>query len=383
MSRTNWVLTGVAALAAIVAGAGAIIGSTGTQAAVAAQRSPVSTATVRMGELSASVSVDGTLTYAAQPDGAPYSVVNEAHGAYTELPTVGQVIHQGEVLYRVNDSPVVLLYGSTPAYRSLSVGASGPDVTQLNADLVRLGYAKRAQLNPTSSTFGSATIVALEKLQAAAGLAPSGTLPRGQAVFEPTALRVTDLALPLGGGAQVGQMVLQGTSTRREVQVALSATQQTDVTVGDKVSITLPDNKTTAGVVSTVGTVATCPSSSASASSSSTATGTDSCSPGNSAGGTPTIDVNVTPSDPAVTGTWDQAPVQIGITTAKVRSALTVPVNALVSRSSGGYAVEVVDGRGAEHLVRVSLGLFDDAEGLVQVTGSAIAAGQKVVVPST
>jgi hypothetical protein len=33
--------------------------------------------------------------------------------------------------------------------------------------------------------------------------------------------------------------------------------------------------------------------------------------------------------------------------------------------------------------VPVSLGLFDDADGLVQVTGPGLVAGQKVVVPST
>jgi hypothetical protein len=93
--------------------------------------------------------------------------------------------------------------------------------------------------------------------------------------------------------------------------------------------------------------------------------------------------VDVTFSDPAATGTWDQAPVQVGITTASVRGALTVPVAALLAQSGGGYAVEVVGAGERNHLVAVSLGLFDDAEGLVQVTGSGLAAGQKVVVPST
>ena len=106
------------------------------------------------------VSVDGALTYRAQPDGSPYSVINQASGTYTELPVPGQVISQGQVLYRVNDSPVVLLYGSTPAYRTLSAGATGADVAELNADLVALGYATSAQLSPTSASFGSATTTA-------------------------------------------------------------------------------------------------------------------------------------------------------------------------------------------------------------------------------
>jgi hypothetical protein len=84
----------------------------------------------------------------------------------------------------------------------------------------------------------------------------------------------------------------------------------------------------------------------------------------------------------AATGTWDQAPVQVGITTTSVPSALVVPVTALLARSGGGYAVEVVDNSGTHHLVTVSLGLFDDADWLVQVTGPRLAAGQDVVVPT-
>jgi hypothetical protein len=93
--------------------------------------------------------------------------------------------------------------------------------------------------------------------------------------------------------------------------------------------------------------------------------------------------VGITPSDPGTTGTWDQAPVQVGITTASVPRALAVPVTALLAQSGGGYSVEVVGPGGTNHLVAVSLGLFDDAAGLVQVTSSRLAAGQKVVVPTT
>ena len=74
---------------------------------------------------------------------------------------------------------------------------------------------------------------------------------------------------------------------------------------------------------------------------------------------------------------------QVGITTASVPNALVVPVTALLARSGGGYAVEVVDAGARNHLVPVSLGLFDDAEGLVQVSGSGLAAAQEVVVAGT
>jgi hypothetical protein len=60
---------------------------------------------------------------------------------------------------------------------------------------------------------------------------------------------------------------------------------------------------------------------------------------------------------------------------------LVVPVDALLAQPGGASAVEVVGNDGVHHLVRVSLGLFDDADGLVQVSGSGLSAGQHVVVP--
>jgi Putative peptidoglycan binding domain/HlyD family secretion protein len=381
VKRRTWALAAATLVAGVVIAGGLVVMSGGKQHALAAQQSSVNMVKVKRQELSAMVSEAGILTYRAQPDGSPYSVINQARGIYTKLPSVGEVIPQGHVLYRVNDRPVVLLYGATPAYGTLSAGSSGPDVAELNADLVALGYATSSQLSPSSSLFGSATATALEKLQAARGVTQTGTLTLGQAVFEPAAVRVTTVSAQLGGGTQAGQTVMQATSTTRQVQVALDASQQADVAVGDRVTLTLPNNRTTAGVISSVGAVASCPSSSGpgASSSSSAAPGTDNC----SSGSTPTIAVAITPSDPHATGTWDQAPVEIGITTASVPNALVVPVTALLARSSGGYAVEVVGAGGSNHLMPVSLGLFDDAEGQVQVTGSGLAAGQKVVVPAT
>jgi hypothetical protein len=377
----------VPAAAAVVAGVtatgGVIVMSGAKQQALAAP--PADTAKVEMRTLSAMVSQPGTLTYRAQSDGSPYSVINQAQGTYTELPGPGRVISQGHVLYRVNDRPVVLLRGSTPAYRTLSAGVSGPDVAELNADLVALGYTTRARLHPRSAFFGAATTTAVEKLQASLRVARNGSLALGQVVFEPTAVRLISVSAQLGGRTQSGETVMQATSTARLVQIALAASQQTEVAVGNKVTITLPNNQTSPGVVYSVATVTTCPSSSGpgGSNSSTAAPGTESCSSGGSGSGTPTIAVDVTFSDPAATGRWDQAPVRVGITTASVQGALTVPVAALLARSGGGYALEVVGAGQRNHLVPVSLGLFDDAEGLVQVTGSGLAAGQRVVVPST
>jgi hypothetical protein len=384
--RRTWALAAAVVVAALTVTGGVLVMSGAKQQALAAaQQAPVHTAHVQKRTLSAMVSQAGILTYRARSDGSPYSVINPARGTYTKLPAVGQVISQGHVLYRVNDRPVVLLHGSTPAYRTLAAGARGPDVAELNADLVALGYATRAQLSPTSTSFGSATTIAVQKLQGALGVPRDGSLALGQVVFEPTAVRVTNVSAQLGGRTRPGDMVMQATSTTRQVQIALDASQQTEVAVGNKVTITMPDNRTTPGVVSSVATVATCTSNSGSGGSSSTAAapGTDSCSSGGSGSSAPTIAVDVTFSHSAATGKWDHAPVQVGITTASVRGALTVPVAALLAQSGGGYAVEVLGAGQRNHLVPVSLGLFDDAQGLVQVTGSGLADGQRVVVPGT
>ena len=83
------------------------------------------------------VSQYGTLAYRARSDGSPYAVINRARGTYTKLPEAGDKVDCGDVLYRVDDKPVLLLCGSTPAYRSLSEGERGPDVSELNANLVQ------------------------------------------------------------------------------------------------------------------------------------------------------------------------------------------------------------------------------------------------------
>jgi multidrug efflux pump subunit AcrA (membrane-fusion protein) len=91
------------------------------------------------------------------------------------------------------------------------------------------------------------------------------------------------------------------------------------------------------------------------------------------------VPVTIRPARRAGAGSLDQALVEVAITDRTVHNVLAVPVNALLALSGGGYAVEVV--AGAHHLVRVTPGLFDDAAGVVQVSGPGLAAGQRVVVP--
>ena len=282
------------------------------------------------------------------------------NAVYTMLPKVGQIVRPGQPLYAINGAPAILLYGGVPASRAFLPGMSaGADVAELNRNL--RGYGA-----PGADTFTTATTTAIERFQSEHHLQATGQLPLGSVAFEPGAVRVTSVTPAEGSPVQAGA-VLSISSTRRVVTIALDASQQTSVKVGDLVLITLPDNSTTPGRVSSVGTVATTPSSDQNGGGSST----------------PTIEVDVTPDHPAATGRLDQAPVDVSITTAMVRNVLTVPVNALLALAGGGYAVEEVEATGVHQLLGVDVGLFDDAAGMVQILGDGLAAGQRVVVPAS
>ena len=316
------------------------------------------TAAVTRQDIAATTPVTATLGYAGS-----YPVRGQGTGTLTWLPPVGQVISQGHALYRTdNGSAVALLYGSVPDWRPLSEGVTGADVSQLNHDLVALRDANSAQVSALGwDYFSWETAAGVQKLQLALGVfAPSGSLPLGSVVFEPVALRVTQVTGSLGGPAN--GPVLAATSDRHVVTVGLDVSQEGEVAAGDRVTVMLPDGRTTPGAVSAVGTVATTSSS--------------------GAGPATTIPVQVTLADPEAAGTLDQAPVTVNITTATARDALVVPVGALLAQAPGRYVVEVTGPGSRRRWVPARPGIFDDASGLVQVTG-ALVPGQRVVVPAS
>jgi hypothetical protein len=355
-----------------------------------------STWTVTRQSLTSQTQQDATLG-----DSGSYSVVNQAQapsagsgsstgsgpggsgnsggGTYTSLPATGALARQGQVLYAVSGAPVVLLYGTTPAYRDMTEGDAGADVTELNTDLVTLGCLTAADLGARSGWdyFSAETAYGVQQLQARLGVTQTGSLDLGAAVFLPSAIEVTGLGsgVVLGGPATSGQVALTASSTTPQVTIDLDASLQGDMRAGEPVSITLPDGSDTPGVVSSVSTVAT---SSTGGSGGSGSGGSGSGGSGNSA----TVTVEVSLDHPSAAGSLNQAPVEVTITTGSVSNALVVPVDALLAQSSGSYAVEVIGSGGRRYLVPVTLGLFDDAAGLVQVTGN-LTPGQKVVVPGT
>ena len=149
---------------------------------------------------------------------------------------------------------------------------------------------------------------------------------------------------------------MTATSPVPQVTINLDPSLETEIKAGDKVDIDLPEGGVTTGVVTQVSKVASTNDS-----------------------GVTTVPVYVSLDHPKAAKNLSSAPVTVKVTTGSVANALVVPVAALMARP-GGYAVEVT-GPGGHHLVKVEVGLFDDADGMVQVTGN-LTPGQHVVVPA-
>jgi hypothetical protein len=356
------VIAAVAA-GAVVADERGVFDRDGASSGTVDNGSATSLATITRRSLSEQTQLNGVLGYARS-----FTVLGQERGTVTWLPAPGRVIHDGQVLYRVDQAPVTLLYGTTPAYRALAVGATGADVSELNHDLVSLGFVQRSEVDDAWDDFAVATADGVATLQHHLGVEQTGSLPLGEVVFLPTAARITSLNAVLGGPAT--GPVMTASSTVPTVTVALDPSLQSEVAAGDRVTITLPNGANTPGVVTSVGTVATeAPSDSGGGGG-----------PGGADSG-PTVSVQIRPARMNAADHLDQALVEVAITDRVVHDALAVPVGALLARAGGGYAVEVVATDGVHQLIPVTPGLFDDAAGEVQISGSGLASGQRVVVP--
>ncbi len=325
--------------AAAVTGVVATLSVRGGQAAptAAATQPRPATATVVRTDLVAAALTAGTLGYAgARP------VVNQLPGTYTWLPRPGTAIRPGDTLYRVDDTPVTLMTGATPAWRPFGLGMTdGPDVRQLQAALIAGHFAEGLPTAPTGH-YDLLTADAVERWQAARGLPVTGLIPLGQVIFLPEAVLIGRMNVAAGEDATGGQQPYQVMTVQRTVTVPVTPGLPA-ARVGETVSIILPSQTRTPGRIAAVG-----PS-----------------------------QLSVTPEQPRATGTGVDVQVQVSLALQAARDVLAVPVTALLALAGGGYGLEVVTPSGAHHLVSVTTGLF--AGGRVQVDGAGITVGTKVV----
>jgi peptidoglycan hydrolase-like protein with peptidoglycan-binding domain len=340
----------VPAVLAATAAAGAVtaVAVRGGTAA-AAPPAPVRFATARVvrTDLATQMLTAGTLGYSPTRP-----LVNRLAGTYTWLPAAGSSIAAGQVLYQVDNQPVILMIGALPAWRPFGIGMTdGPDVTQLQRGLITEGYGSGLLTAPTGE-FDQLTADAVARWQLAHGYPVTGQVALGQIIFQPAPVLVGAVTAAVGAAAGPGEQPYQVTTGQRIVTVPVTP-DLPPVPVGEEVSIVLPTNATTPGKV-----VATTPLS------------------GGANGATEQLVVE--PEQPAATGTGTGVAVQVSLSIQSVHGVLAVPVTALLALRAGQYGVEIVTASGAHRVVAVTAGIF--AGGRVQVSGPGISAGERVVV---
>jgi peptidoglycan hydrolase-like protein with peptidoglycan-binding domain len=157
-------------------------------------------ATVKRRDLVQTDTESGTVGYASAQ-----TVYNRLSGTLTWLPDVGQGIKPGQALFNVDGKPVILMTGTTPAYRALTRSdSSGHDVEQLNRNLVALGFNRDGIV--VDDEWQAATTAGVEAFQASHGETETGSLSLGQIVFLPGDQLVSTVDAMLGStGGGSGQ----------------------------------------------------------------------------------------------------------------------------------------------------------------------------------
>ena len=379
------------------------------------------TTTVTRRTLVEHTQVDGTLGY-----GGSFELYDRLAGTFTWLPGIGKEIRRGGTLFRIDNQPVTLMYGTLPAYRTLKIGVSdGPDVAELNANLAALGFDPNGAIT-NREEFSEASAEAVRRWQRHEGLAETGKVELGRVIFAPGARRVTAVHVSLGedpppssggkepdakkpdetgkgakeaddkkpeeeakkskepddkkpsedqgdGGSGEGAVapvaVLGTTSTRQLVQLKVKASQQQLARVGESVPVTLPSGSVVYGHITNVGTVAEAAESGKGGAENEGGGGGESQEE-------PTIAVTLALDHPVAR--LDKAPVTVELVKSIRRGVLAVSAAALVATAGGGYAVEALSGT---HRIEIAVtpGIFVD--GYVQIEGPGIRAGLKVTEP--
>jgi peptidoglycan hydrolase-like protein with peptidoglycan-binding domain len=405
----------VTAAAAVVLATAAVLGVVLLQSSSASHSPPgtgvppgETTTSVTRRTLTESSTVDGTLGY-----GATFELYDRIAGTFTWLPSVGAVVHRGGTLFRVNDLPVVLMYGLLPAYRALREGVGdGPDVSELNENLIDLGYDPYGAITDVER-FSDATATAVRRWQKAEGLPQTGRVELGRIDFAPGARRITTVHVSLGQdppagskepstkkpsakkspakkpstdppkdspeqpsashegeeGASAGTLVLTTTSTQQVVQLKLKAEQQQLARLGETAPVMLPGGEVVRGRVIEVGTVA-----SESSKENEKPSGGGGGNSGSEGGESSTIPVTLALRRHVVR--LDQAPVSVELVKSVRHEVLTVPATALIATAGGGYAIETLEGSRRVQ-VAVTPGMF--ADGYVQIEGEGVHEGQTVI----
>jgi peptidoglycan hydrolase-like protein with peptidoglycan-binding domain len=346
----GWIIAGVT-IAVVAAGAATafVVTDGDGDPAAASDGAPTTQArqlvTVERTDLRRTETFNGTTGH-----GEPRPLVLAADGTLTQLPAAGDVIESGQTIAEIDGRPVVALQGELPMWRALGPSAAdGKDIVQLEYALAVLGYAEKYDVT-VDEDWTSATTRAVKAFQADHGQDDDGTIDVGDIVWIDGPSRVDSVKGVVGQPAADAGIEITGTA--QTVHLAVDVDKAELLPVGATVQVELPSGQTVDGTVATVGTVET---------------GDD---------GSTSIPVDVTMA--GGTDVPDGMPVDVHATTVAAPGVLAVPVEALLALAGGGYALEVADGDGGTHLVKVTLGEFADDK--VAVSGD-VEAGDQVVTP--
>jgi peptidoglycan hydrolase-like protein with peptidoglycan-binding domain len=305
--------------------------------------------TVERRDLADTATMPGTLDYGDQEP-----MASGIAGTITGLPAIGDVIDRGGALYRVDNTPVVLMIGDLPAWRGFDVSMSnGPDVTQLEGNLRELGFFS----GEPDERFDWVTREAVRDWQESIGMPRTGELEPGRIVFQPSGRRVGAVTVRLGSQVGGGSDVLTLTGLDRTVTVQLPLADQRLAEAGAVVEVRLPGGATTTGTIASIGSPTEVPD------------GTDV---------KLVIPVEIALDDQAAAGGLQRISVTVGFQKAVYPQVLTVPVTALVALPGGGLGVEKRTDDGIVP-VPVETGVF--VQGFVEITEGDVAEGDQVVVP--
>lgn len=312
---------------------------------------PPATATITKATLVDAVTRSGDLGF-----GSTTTVYGRLTGTATWLPATGSQVTRGKSIYKLDNKPVVLLYGKLPTYRALTVGDTGADVKQFERNLSALGYDGFT----VDNEYTSSTASAVRDWQEDLGLSETGTVELGRVYYAREQIRVDTQKVAMGNVAGPGTPVLTYTGNSKVISVELPYDYRQLAKKGAAVTVTLPDGKTVPGKISNAVMVIKAAASS---------TDKD----------TTVLEVSVTANDPKKLTGLEEAALDVSFASSERKDVLTVPVAALLALSEGGYGVQLVEG-GTARLIPVKTGLF--ANGKVEISGDGVTAGATVGMPA-
>ncbi|SDS35717.1 HlyD family efflux transporter periplasmic adaptor subunit [Actinoplanes derwentensis] len=337
----QWIL--VAAMTLALAGCSA---SDGTPVQVTPS---VATAEVERTDLSTARIMPGTLGYGMS------RTIRASAGTVTWLPKTGATMRRGQPLYRNDDKPVLVMYGTTPLFRPIEgAGLTGRDVRVVVDNLRALGYQvgdQPGRIRPGDAVLTTAVVEAVKRWQLDTGCPVTGVVTPADVVVLPGAVRVGQVTAQLGEPAADGVLIVTG--RRKAITVPVRADDLGSIKAGAAVQVELPSGGTVPGTVSGVDRDVTAPE-----------------------GEVPAVDVTVTIKNTKAVRALDSAPVQVSFTGEVRAGVLAVPVAALLALREGGHAVQIAGGP----LVAVETGMF--AMGLVEISGDGLTEGVRVVTAS-